>query len=56
MKVINTYLVDNDKYALKDILFECENNKWFIQTQVLQNSWETHMLELEEPKARKLIE
>lgn len=55
MKVINTYIVSNDKYSQKDILFECLNDKWFYQTQVLQNEWETIVLEISESKAKELI-
>lgn len=53
-KVLNTYIVSNNKYSQKDVVFECENN-WYLQTVVLQDAWETVVTEITEEKARELI-
>jgi len=56
MKVINTYIVDNETHSGKGIIFECENNKWYYQMQVLQNSgFETIILEISPSRAKDLI-
>jgi len=58
MKVLNAYIVKvmADFGIQLAILFECENEKWFVQTEVLQNEWMTSIEPLTAEEATKLLE
>jgi len=50
MQVINTWIIDG-----KDILFECVKGKWYLQKEVLQNEYQTVIIEVTSEKAKSLI-
>ena len=58
MKVLNTYIVEvpSGISSITHVLFECENDKWFLQRNIPQGGWMTIIEPISAEEAAKLIQ
>ena len=55
MEVEKTYLVKIDAFIQMGVLFKCKNGKWFLQREMLMQSFETDIRKITESEALNLI-
>ena len=55
MKIITTYVIRAKSYDKCSLLFECENDKWFLQHHIYRFTHEVKMEEIEKSVAIELL-